>query len=68
MEELKPCPFCGGKPRAWSWSGGARIDCENWLKGSDPDVHYVGVGARTMDEAVKRWNRRVDNGSTELAD
>ena len=67
MEELKPCPFCGGKPRAWSWNGGARIDCENW-KGSDPGVHYVGVGARTMDEAVKLWNRRVDNGRVELAD
>ena len=56
-EELRPCPFCGGKARIWDWNGGVRIDCENWA-GIDPCVHYVGIGARTVEEAVRLWNGR----------
>lgn len=58
--ELKPCPFCGGKAFAWEWNGGARIDCENWTKKTKGRVHYVGVGASTMDEAVELWNNRTE--------
>jgi len=57
MDELKPCPFCGGKAVMWSWNGGTRIDCENW-SGKDERTHYVGVGARTEAEAIEAWNRR----------
>ena len=58
-EELKPCPFCGGKAYAWEWNGGARIDCENW-RGTDGKEHFVGIGAKTMKEAIEIWNRRRD--------
>ena len=61
MEELKPCPFCGGKAFMWSWNGGTRIDCENW-NANDDRVHYVGVGARTKEKAIEAWNRRASNG------
>ena len=61
MDELKllPCPICGGKARAWQWNGGARVECENWDM-KDESFHMVGVGARTMDEAVAAWTRRYD--------
>ena len=54
IDDLKPCPFCGGKAHAWQWNGGARIDCENWRT----DMHYIGIEARTMEEAVRIWNNR----------
>lgn len=61
---LKPCPFCGAKPRAWEWNGGCRIDCSNW-KGLDGEEHYVGIGAKNIDEAAKKWNERMkDDGNT----
>lgn len=60
MYELKPCPFCGGKAKAWEWNGGARVDCENWKTGAgDEIVHFVGVGAKTLEDAVALWNGRV---------
>ena len=64
MEGLKPCPFCGAPARAWEWNGGARVDCSNW-RGIDVDEHFVGIGARTMEEAVRLWNTRWGNKTKE---
>lgn len=56
---LKPCPFCGAAASAWEWNGGARVDCSKWVADANSvNVHYVGIGAKTMKEAVKRWNER----------
>lgn len=63
-EKLKPCPFCGGEARMWSWNGGTRIDCKNWSSKNER-THYVGVGARTKAEAIAAWNRRAENERTD---
>ena len=55
MSELKPCPFCGGK---------ARLDI-------DLEWYYVyctkcqaQVEGDWRAEAIKMWNRRVEDGKT----
>ena len=56
--KLKPCPFCGSPADKWSWNGGTRIDCSAW-DSSDKHTHYVGIGAKTEQEAIEAWNRRA---------
>ena len=62
MEQLKPCPFCGGK------------DIHIFIKGLDK-LKYASVcdncGARsgrksTKTEALQEWNRRADNGKEDI--
>lgn len=61
MIELKPCPFCGAPAVHWEWNGGARVDCSKWASdGTAVNVHFVGIGARTFEEAAKLWNERKD--------
>ena len=61
MTELKPCPFCGAAASAWEWNGGARVDCSKWRADAySVYTHYVGIGARTMEEAIELWNRRAE--------
>ena len=57
-KELKPCPFCGGKPyfyqihveygKVWKVMCGARMDCCAILN-----------DYKTQEEAADGWNRRV---------
>ena len=58
MKNLKPCPFCGAPANKWSWNGGTRIDCSAW-DSSDKHTHYVGIGAKTEQEAIEAWNNRA---------
>ncbi len=52
MEELKPCPFCGGKDlkfsKVYSW-----ICCKN------KECQVEGPMKRTEEKAIEAWNRRV---------
>lgn len=60
---LRPCPFCGAPANIWSWNGGTRVDCSRWY--SDPTatrVHFIGIGAKTPEEAIKIWNERWEDG------
>ena len=58
--KLKPCPFCGSEAWIEDWvdgcEGNYRIECSNY----DCDVRTATHG--TLDEAVKRWNKRVGVG------
>ena len=54
--ELKPCPFCGGKATLWQDMGADR-----------PFNILCGCGGRvgwfeTEKETIDAWNRRADNG------
>lgn len=58
MEQLKPCPFCGGE---------AEIRSYQYIFGKQFWVFCRGCGLTTpeqLDEktAIKLWNRRVSNG------
>lgn len=58
--KLKPCPFCGASAILWKRNGEVRIDCSKW-SASDKSTHFVGIGARTEEEAIEAWNRRTDH-------
>ena len=57
-EEIKPCPFCGGKPYHQRGAGEVRspdaVKCLDCFAEIDTD-DYAPFGA------VKLWNRRPDN-------
>lgn len=52
-EELKPCPFCGGKDiRIWDTST-PWVQCWDCLAST--------ACGNTLEEAIKYWNRRARN-------
>jgi hypothetical protein len=53
-EDLKPCPFCGGKARIKQGAGRYRIMCTAYC------VQTVDAFA-TLKSAIYYWNRRVTN-------
>ncbi len=58
--ELKPCPFCGGKPtvtndRQMKWF---YIECLN----DGCPVLVQGAWHLDMDNAIEGWNRRAEDG------
>lgn len=60
MNELKPCPFCGGKAivegrhnRFMEWYLCACPECQISQTGKQYSFRF---------EAIEAWNRRADNG------
>lgn len=55
MEELKPCPFCGGEAVLFAYE----IFCEHSVRCKSC---YCGTeeGYRTGKEAIEAWNRRIE--------
>ena len=53
-EELKPCPFCGGKPELRR-PNGYRVEC---LCGAEKEVYDEPL------EAIAAWNRRAPTDSS----
>lgn len=57
MEELKPCPFCGGEAQFWiAYNGTCIVQCTNCCCGT---LHYYDAKS-----PVKAWNRRETNDRT----
>lgn len=60
--ELKPCPFCGTKPKIENWSSGRfmyMVKCNN----PDCPVPTEGYPAgHDLAEVKEEWNRRADDG------
>jgi len=54
-DDLRRCPFCGGRANLWKWNYGCRVDCENWKDG-----HFVGVEGETEAEAIELWQGGAD--------
>ena len=53
MNELKPCPFCGGKAIVADDSEQWKVFCTN----PDCDAQYGWCASRAY--VIKGWNRRV---------
>ena len=66
MDGLKPCPFCGGSVsmvinKRWRTYQVYHEDIAPCLVGEPfkiPMNHVV----QNRDDAIKAWNRRIDNG------
>lgn len=57
MNDLKPCPFCGGSPALELFNDGlfdyARITCCY--------LSFEWCGDKTGEKVTAAWNRRVDH-------
>lgn len=62
FEELKPCPFCGGKAVLVVIEG-VEVRCEDCGARTDRRVTYktpTGVyGNKPVEKVIELWNRRV---------
>lgn len=60
MNELKPCPFCGGEARVNAYGFNQySVDCK---------ICWVETPIKSdVKNAIKAWNRRGDDGRTEIA-
>ena len=73
MNELKPCPFCGGEARVYVAEGGVCVMCvEGFTKncacrtGWYSDDSYINgmdgwrkAEKTAVERAIEAWNRRV---------
>lgn len=53
--ELKPCPFCGGDPVEFRYSGSPCVGCKDciaYLGGEESDLTYA--------QLAEAWNLRAD--------
>lgn len=64
MNDLRPCPFCGGKAELLEGPRGiARIKCSLChcqTEDKEPDI-IMGEFVSRRTDAIKAWNRRVEN-------
>ena len=64
MEELKPCPFCGGKAKFFQRKEADETGYKDWkrvvfcVKQGCP-AHFINLSFSQKDILVKAWNRRV---------
>ena len=61
MEELKPCPFCGGKARLLV-NDGVRVICSKCYAGTMIQRDSLERESNSVETVVEAWNRRADNG------
>ena len=53
--ELKPCPFCGGDPVEFTYSGSDCVGCKDciaYLGGEESDLTHL--------QLAEAWNRRAE--------
>lgn len=64
FDELKPCPFCGGKAHLFV-NDGVRVICPACGASSKILVDAMGVkgvAGNATKAVIEAWNRRADNG------
>ncbi len=59
MDELKPCPFCGGKSSLNDNSSSSYVHCEKC--GATGESFNISKKYSSDEKAAEAWNRRVDN-------
>lgn len=60
MSELKPCPFCGGKPARFTWKHNFDEDSYYVTYGCTKKDHAVQVSGDSDLEAIDAWNTRYE--------
>lgn len=71
MDEMKPCPFCGGRPEKWFWLDEGEwaytsISCSKCLAKIETrkEVHFFSkenpgkTFFKCEEEAIIKWNNR----------
>ena len=62
VDELKPCPFCGGKA-ILDWYILPKYECVIFCRVCSLEFgRYLG---RNKEEAIEAWNRRCDYGKAD---
>lgn len=61
MDDLKPCPFCGGKARLFVGDG-VRVICSKCYAGTMVRMDNIESDSNSVETVTEAWNRRVDNG------
>lgn len=60
MNDLKPCPFCGGKARLFVGDG-VRVICSKCYVGTRILTDSMEYESDDVETVVESWNRRADN-------
>lgn len=61
-EELKPCPFCGGKAVKYV-NNGVCVKCVNCEISTITlcDTHHINPNNGAIEKVIKLWNRRTND-------
>lgn len=67
MDYLKHCPLCGENKvtieyESQGWLHGCLIGCTNIMCGCPPVISFGLSKSSAKNRAVKKWNRRANNG------
>ena len=63
-QKLKPCPFCGSEATLDKLEWIREDEQESWA-GCNSNACYIQMFGRDDDEAVERWNKRVEQTGKE---
>ena len=65
FEDLKNCPFCGGKASLLVLKDGVMVKCLDCSMGTPTYTDFNYKTPMAIDIAIKQWNRRAKEGDGE---
>ena len=65
MDELKPCPFCGGEAALTVLENGVSVICWKCRARTDSrmDSLVFSKPSNSVERVIEKWNRRVSDGT-----